>query len=314
MREAENEARRMTGKLGHGPATRRFWSTYQPGFRFADSPVGTRAFFDEVSAYRYTLEPHIFDVVQFDRWSGCEVLEAGCGIGTDGAQFAAAGARYTGLDASMTALRLAHRRFTLEDLTGQFVAGSVTNLPFKDESFDLVFSHGVIHHVHDTAAAVNEFHRVLKPGGTVLVMVYHRRSFNYFVTIMLLRRALVGLLVLPKADVLVSRVTGEPQEVLAGHKQLLSQHGVRYLLDRDLFLSRNTDGPGNPLSKAYSRAEVEDLFSDRFGLVSTHLRYLNLRLYPRGARLASTRLANWLERRLGWHLYVEAKKNGRRIA
>ncbi len=292
-------------------ATREFWSEYQPGLGFGHPAVGSKAFFDNVSAHRYSLEPHIFDVVQFERWSGCDVLEAGCGIGTDGAQFAAAGARYTGLDFSPTALTLARRRFALEKLPGNFVGGSVTNLPFKDNRFDLVFSHGVIHHVADPAAAVREFERVLKPEGTVLLMVYHRRSFNYYVTIMLLRRAFLGLLLLPKAVAIASRVTGEPQEVLAGHKQLLARHGVRYLLDHDLFLSRNTDGPRNPLSKTYSRAEIRALFSPRFECVRTDLRYLNLRLYPGGTRLAGTRLAKRLERRFGWHLYVEAKKIGR---
>lgn len=79
------------------------------------------------------------------------------------------------------------------------------------------------------------------------------------------------------------------------------------VLDSGLFLSNNTDGPGNPLSKAYSRSEVARLFA-WYCSVTTAVRYLNLRLYPGGLRLARTSLAAALERRIGWHLYVEAVK------
>lgn len=285
-----------------------FWSDYQPGFRFARAPVGTRAFFDEVTSERYQLEPHIREVVQFDRWAGARVLEAGCGIGTDGSQFAHAGATYTGLDGSPTALDLARRRFELDGLAGRFVRGSVTDLPFRDASFDLVFSHGVIHHVERTAAAVGEFHRVLEPGGTAIVMVYHRRSFNYYFTLMTLRRALVGLLLLPGAVPLVSKVTGEPIDVIDGHRALLSEHGFRYLTDRELFLSNNTDGPGNPLSKVYSRSEFVDLVPASVQEATTSVRYLNLRLFPGGLRFSRTRLGRRLERVAGWHLYLQFTK------
>ena len=287
-----------------------FWSRYQPGCRFARSPIGTKRFFDEVTEDRYSLEPHIPDVVRFERWSDANVLEAGCGIGTDGSRFAAAGARYTGLDFSPSALALARQRFDLENLQGHFAKGSITALPFADESFDLVFSHGVIHHVRDTAVAIEEFYRVLKPGGTALVMVYHRHSFNYYVTIMLLRRLLIGLLTLPGGTRFVSRLTGEPEAILAGHRSLLDMHGVRYVLDGALFLSHNTDGPGNPLSKVYSRADLRDLFSSCFRVIRMEVRYLNLRLYPGGARLATTRVGSRLEQRIGWHLYIEARKRG----
>ena len=294
--------------MGTPMNNREFWSKYQPGFRFARSLVGTRAFFDEVSDQRYSLEPHIPEIVRFERWAGADVLEAGCGIGTDGSRFAAAGARYTGVDFSTSALALGRRRFELTKLPGQFVGGSVTTLPFANETFDLVFSHGVIHHVPETKKALDEFCRVLRPGGTALVMVYNRRSFNHYVTIMLVRRALISALLLPGGPKLISRLTGEPEQVLAGHRSLLSRHGIGYVLNRGLFLSHNTDGPGNPLSKVYSRAEIQELFPPDLRPVRTDVRYLNLRLYPGGARLTRTRIGRRLEQSIGWHLYVEARK------
>jgi len=288
---------------------REFWSDYQPGFRFAGSPVGSRAFFDEVTAYRNAVEPHIGGVVDFGRWAGASVLEAGCGIGTDGVRFAVAGADYTGLDFSPTALSLAQHRFDMEGLPGRFVSGSVSLLPLRADQFDLVFSHGVIHHVEDTKAAVRELARVLKPGGTALIMLYHRQSLNYHVSIMVLRRALASVLLVPGTERLVSKVTGEPEAVVAGHKELLARHGLGYLRDRALFLNHNTDGPGNPLAKVYSRAEAEALVSPELRPVRTEVRYLNVRLYPGGPRFAATPTGRRLERRIGWHLYVEARKD-----
>jgi SAM-dependent methyltransferase len=284
-----------------------FWAAYQPGFRFSRHPVGTAPFFAEVEAHRYALEPHIREIVRFERWTGSDVLEAGCGIATDGVAFARAGARYTGVDQSETALTLASRRFEAEKLEGRFERASVTALPFADSTFDLVYSHGVIHHVADTQRAVDEFRRVLRPGGTALVMVYHRDSLNYRFNIMVIRRALGALLAVPGSAAAIASVTGEPREVLEGHRRLLHEHGVAYLTDRQLFLSNNTDGPGNPLSKVFSRAEARALFAG-FDRIQVAVRYLNLRLFPGGDRLAATETARRLERRWGWHLYLKGVK------
>ena len=289
-----------------------FWTGYQPGFRVSDRPVGSREFFDEVERERYMLEPHIPELANFAAWRDRDVLEGGCGIGTDGEQFARAGARYTGIDFSPTALQLARERFAREGLSGEFVVGSLTELPFADASFDLVYSMGVIHHIPDTERVVAEFHRVLRPGGRALVMVYHRSSFNYYVSIMALRRALFGLLLVPRGRLLVQRLTGEQAEVLEGHVQLLREHGLRYLADRQLFLNHNTDGPGNPLSKVYTRARARTLFG-QFADVRSEVRFLHLRTYPGGARLARTRLAHQLGNRWGWHLWIDARKGERAL-
>ena len=286
---------------------RDFWTDYQPGFRFTDEPVGSPEFFAAVEEHRYRLEPAIREFAGFERAAGLRVLEAGCGLATDGLQFARAGARYTGVDFSPTALELARRRFEAEGRDGEFVAGSITRLPFPDESFDLVYSNGVIHHLPETAAAVAEFHRVLRPGGRAVVMVYHRSSLNFYGNVMVLRRALAAPLLVPGASSAVARLTGEQPEVLEGHRELLREHGPRYLTDPGLFLSHNTDGPGNPLSKVYTAAGARRLFA-AFARVDTSVRFLNLRIYPGGERLQRTALGRRLERRIGWHLWIEAVK------
>jgi ubiquinone/menaquinone biosynthesis C-methylase UbiE len=284
-----------------------FWSEYQPGFRFTSEPIGTEEFFTAVEQHRYSLEPHIPEKARFADWSGKDVLEAGCGIATDGINFARHGARYTGIDFSDSAVELARRRFALEGVPGQIIQASVTELPLTDESQDLVYSNGVIHHIPDTQGTIDEMYRVLRPGGRALVMVYHRDSLNYHVNIMLIRRALTLALTVPGFASIVARATHEDPAVIEGHRRLLREHGLRYLTDGQLFLNNNTDGPGNPLSKVTSRAEAQRLFG-RFSRVQTDAHYLNLRLYPGGQRLAATRLGRRLERRYGWHLWIEATR------
>jgi SAM-dependent methyltransferase len=284
-----------------------FWTGYQPGFRFTDEPVGTPQFFAAIEQHRYSLEPAIPQKVRFGDWDGQNVLEAGCGIATDGINFARHGANYTGVDFSDSAVSLAQQRFELEGLPGRIVQASITELPVADQSQDLVYSNGVIHHVPDTQRVVDEIFRVLRPNGKAIVMVYHRESLNYHVNIMLIRRALTLALLIPGFPSLVARVTREEPAVIAGHRTLLREHGLRYLTDRSLFLNNNTDGPGNPLSKVTSRAEAQRLFTS-FGDIQSDTRYLNLRLYPGGQRLAETKLARDLERRYGWHLWIEATR------
>jgi SAM-dependent methyltransferase len=292
-------------RIGVDDAERRsFWTGYQPGTRGATATVGSPEFFAEVAARRYTLEPDIAEIVGFERWAGKDVLEAGCGMGTDAAEFVRAGARYHGVDFSPRALELARRR---PELAGaDLVAGSITDLPYPDASFDLVYSNGVIHHMPQTSRAISEFHRVLRPGGTAIVMVYHRASLNFFFSIMVVRRVLAAALLLPRADRAIARVTGEPLDLLQGHRTLLAEHGWHYL-EPSVFLSHNTDGPGNPLSKVYTAAGMRRAFAD-FAETRTQVRFLNLRAYPMGERLQQFERVRRLGRRWGWHLWITATK------
>lgn len=286
----------------------RFWSEYQPGFRFSNESIGTPEFFRAIEEHRYRLEPAIKELVKFPSWASCDVLEAGCGVATDGINFARIGARYTGVDFSPTAIELARHRFELEGYGVDSLArAAITELPVDDGSQNLVYSNGVIHHIPETDRAVAEMHRVLRPGGKALVMVYHRSSLNYYVNIMLVRRAMALGLLVPGAPRVFARLTGEDPAVLDGHRRLMFRYGRRYLSNRQLFLNNNTDGPDNPLSKVYDRAEARQMFG-AFSEVRTQVRFLNLSAYPGGERLGRTGPARRLERRYGWHLWIEAIK------
>ena len=98
-----------------------------------------------------------------------------------------------------------------------FQTADAENLEFADDSFDLVYSHGVLHHTPDTEGAVREIYRVLRPGGRAVVMLYHRDSYNYRVNISVLRRAGAQLLRWDAGISLVHRLTGESVESLRQH-------------------------------------------------------------------------------------------------
>src|ERR1044071_6701328 len=114
---------------------------------------------ERVEEHRYTKEWHIPEAADFESARGLRVLEIGCGLGTDGAQFAKAGAIYTGVDLTDAAVELARKRFELFNLPGEFRTADAENLDFADNSFDLVYSHGVLHHTPDTVRAVKEVYR-----------------------------------------------------------------------------------------------------------------------------------------------------------
>src|ERR671913_989818 len=185
---------------------RAFWQANPCGTKFTDAVMGSREFYERVAEHRYATEWHIPSAASFGRARGLKVLEIGCGLGTDGAEFARAGAVYTGVDLTDAAVSLARRNFEQQELPGEFRTADAENLDFADATFDLVYSHGVLHHTPDTVRAVREVHRVLRPGGRAVVMLYHRDSYNYRVNIRMLRRAGAHLLKSERGLKLVHRL------------------------------------------------------------------------------------------------------------
>jgi ubiquinone/menaquinone biosynthesis C-methylase UbiE len=285
---------------------RAFWQANPCGVKFADAAPGTRRFYELVEAHRYTSEWHIPMAADFPSARGLKVLEIGCGLGTDAAQFAEADADYTGVDLTDAAVELARKRFELFDLRGKFQTADAENLDFQNESFDLVYSHGVLHHTPDTAKSIREIHRVLRPGGRAIVMLYHRDSYNYRINISILRRAGARLLKSEPGIKLVHRITGEPIDSLREHASLLRSEKESYLRP-DEFLSQNTDGAGNPLARVYSRFEARELFKD-FSEVTLKTYFMNKRWLPLLGRLLPRSLESRLAARWGWHLWIYATK------
>jgi ubiquinone/menaquinone biosynthesis C-methylase UbiE len=209
---------------------RSYWNARPCGTQFTRLGWGTPDFYADVERTRYATHPFMREVAEFGAFAGRELLEVGCGLGTDLIQFARAGAKVTGVDLAPRSIELVTRRFALEGLPVDARVADAEALPFADHSFDVVYSFGVLHHTPDTSRAVGEIRRVLKPDGRAIVMLYHLRSL----------RVVVG----------------------------GALHGVRQLMRRDPRWGstvedwvRIYDGQENPLGKAYSRADVERMFA-----------------------------------------------------
>ena len=151
-----------------------------------DEPCGTRnleredrrAFFLQLERERYAAEPYLPRFARFERARGKRLLEVGVGAGTDFINWVRHGAVATGVDLTDHAVELTRERLALEQLDADVRTADAEQLPFADGSFDIVYSWGVLHHTPDTERAVREVHRVLTPGGTALVMLYHVRSWT----------------------------------------------------------------------------------------------------------------------------------------
>jgi SAM-dependent methyltransferase len=291
--------------------SRAFWSEHQPDRNWLQDPDSRPVAaerFAAVRSSRYRTHPHLETLVGFADHGGEFVVEVGCGLGIDGSRFVEGGAHYVGIDQSDVPVRTARRTFDLLGLEGGVVQGDATALPIANATLDYVYSFGVLHYIPDTVRAVREIHRVLRPGGCCLVMLYHRSSLNYYLNILFLRRLGASLLLVPGAVRLLARLTGKSEKTLAGHQELLRRHGLAYLTDRQLFVSHNTDGLGNPLSKVFSRRQARDLFAD-FDQVKTEVYFLNLQELPLLDRLLGPTIKEWLGRRLGWQLVVRATRS-----
>src|SRR5678816_3159753 len=139
-------------------------------------------------------------------------------------RFARGGAICTGADLTPRSIEITRHRFAVYDERGSFLITDGECLPFAEESFDVVYSNGVLHHTPDTARLVAEIHRVLRPGGRVIAMVYAESSFHFWY-----RQVWVHGLV----------------------EGRLRDHSIGEVLSRTVEV---TDNDARPLVKVYSRA------------------------------------------------------------
>ena len=237
----------------------------------------TLQWFKEAEAYRYgEYAPWMPKTMEFALHEGKDLLEVGGGMGTDLCQFALNGARVTDLDLSAGHLALARENFELRGLKGKFIHHDAEDLPFPDESYDVVYSNGVIHHTPNTRRVVEEMFRVLRPGGRVLVMVYARHSLHYW-------RNLFRDLALKQGQI--------------------EKYSIGEIMSRHAELGENA----KPLVKVYSKQELKKLFK-QFTKISIVQRQLIAAELPRRLRWMPLETAGKL---MGWNLVLNANKPDR---
>jgi ubiquinone/menaquinone biosynthesis C-methylase UbiE len=280
-----------------------FWDA-NPCQSDLSSEQDPRRYFEEIARKRYQgREWHVPIIAQFTAFRGKDVLEVGCGIATDGLEFARNGARYIGVDLTPKSIELARKRFGLFGVPGRFeVANAEERLPFPDYSFDHVYSFGVIHHSPVPEKIVHEIYRVLRPGGTLTVMLYNRSSINYYIEIMFLRKVFRWCLLPAFMPGLLAAVTGFDRWKLEGHRDML-----RKKITKEQWVSMNTDGPFCPLARVYDRRETAILFKD-FENVRQEIWEFNVDHWSVIGRAIPHRIAQWIGRRYGWHRMIYARK------
>jgi ubiquinone/menaquinone biosynthesis C-methylase UbiE len=265
-----------------------YWDARPCNIRHSTKPVGSKEYFDEVEDRKYLVEPHIPAFAEFDRWKGKRVLEVGCGIGTDSINFARAGAELTAVELSSESLRIAEQRADVMGVADRirFVQANAEELTatLSDEPYDLVYSFGVIHHTPRPDRALAEMRALTAPGGTLKLMIYHRRSWKVF--------------------------------------WIVAAQGRGRFWKTDELIAENSEAQtGCPVTFSYTRSEaralvesggfqVEELWVD-------HVFPYRIRDYVE-YRYVKEPYFRWMpealfrafERRFGWHLLVNAKASG----
>jgi ubiquinone/menaquinone biosynthesis C-methylase UbiE len=256
------------------------WTGDPCGARYgAKYEFATREFFDEVERNRYReYAPWMPEVMGFNEFKGKRLLEVGCGMGTDLLQFARGGALCTGVDLTPRSVEISSLHFGLYGMQADFALADGEELPFADESFDVVYSNGVLHHTPDTERAVRELRRVLKPGGVARVMLYHRHSLYYWTEIILHRGILRGHFLRGHS----------PEEIMSRYVEY-SEHDAR------------------PLVKVYSQKEARKLFAP-FSKVKTEVEQMIAQELRFLRPLVSEGMFRRLRRSAGWNLIITAEK------
>ena len=262
-----------------------FWDRGPCNIRHSPSLLGTRAYFDEVEARKYFVEPHILRFAEFARWRGKKVLEIGCGIGTDTINFARHGARVTAVELSQRSLEIARARAQAYEVQDRirFHYGDAEELSqfVPVEPYDLIYSFGVVHHTPRPDRVIEQMRRYVRPGSTVKVMVYHRYAWKVLWI-------------------------------------LLTYGKARFRRLAELVAQHSEAQTGCPITYTFTRRTAKELF-ERHGFKVTDMRVDHIFPYRipeyvqyRYVKVSYFRwmpqpLFRWLERHFGWHLCVTAE-------
>jgi ubiquinone/menaquinone biosynthesis C-methylase UbiE len=257
------------------PEVRDFWSDlYQSAYAELDENLTEetlRALLTETEAmFRYRRHLSVTEM-PLEALTGAKVLEIGCGAGSHSALFAARSTVVVALDLATERAAATQNKFRLLGASAQHsaaLAGDAEHLPFADNSFDIVYSNGVLHHTPDTAGAIREVWRVLKPGGRAVIMLYCKSSINWWVTLWFGYGILRGGL----------------------------RHGTDRLGAQTEWAGTQAQQRDNPITRAYTAAEIQTLFAD-FEKLSLRKSEFAIAHLPKVGKLYQ----RWLERRGRMH-------------
>jgi ubiquinone/menaquinone biosynthesis C-methylase UbiE len=162
---------------------KQFWTTNLNGLKFLESFPENAEEFWTASDSRYKYHYHL--PLLFDRIAkthpGASLLEIGYGMEDDIAQWAKRNMKVTAINLTEPAIECTRKRLEICGLDAEVKIRKAEQLKFSDNTFDIVYSFGVLHHSPDTPKTIEEVQRVLKPGGFALIMLYIRKSLNFVI-------------------------------------------------------------------------------------------------------------------------------------
>jgi len=263
-------------------AVREYWNKRPCNLKHSKEPVGTKKYFDEVETKKYRVEPHIPGFARYELWKGKKVLEVGCGMATEGVNFARNGADYHGVDLTDEGIRLAKIRFKVFNLKGHLQQCNAERLSScfpAGTKFDLIYSFGVIHHSPHPETIVKEMRKLLKPGGTLKLMVYSKISFKLF--------------------------------------WVLKETGIWDFSKSDALIAKYSEAQvGSPVTYTYTFDELTDLVGEGFRvteLYKDHIFKYDIDEYKKGNYVVDKMwkdvpqpLFRAFEKELGWHTMITA--------
>ncbi|MDP2939852.1 MAG: methyltransferase domain-containing protein [Candidatus Omnitrophota bacterium] len=200
-----------------------YWTKNVPGLEITSRKFKTdeKEFYIDVDNFRYKYDSYVIPLIDSFTKAGSCILEIGCGLGSDSRYMAKKEANVISLDLSWQNVFFTLKGLSLLNLDGNGICADAENLPFKDSTFDVVYSFGVLHHTPNTEKAIEDIYRVLKPNGKCTIMLYHK-GYAYYLLLL-----------------------------LHGYKQLLGIYNKEKLM---------SEYDHTPLSKLYSKKEINLLF------------------------------------------------------
>jgi ubiquinone/menaquinone biosynthesis C-methylase UbiE len=236
-------------------ANRTWWETHPMRYDWKDAIPGeefSKEFFAEIdrrffsAAELYAPWKKIpFDTfIDFNALRNKDVLEIGVGNGSHAQLLASHARSFAGIDLTGYAVKSTTERMRVFGLAATVRQMDAEQMQFPDNSFDFIWSWGVIHHSANTRKVLEEMRRVLRPGGEAVVMVYHRTIWEYYV-----QGAMLALL------------SGQVFKPAALHSNI----------------QRRTDGA---MARYYKRAEWEQLVSDLFSVKDVRIYGKKTELVP----------------------------------
>lgn len=158
-----------------------YWEDKLPQTWYSKKTPNSKEWFAELESERYAKHfPYLCNDAEFDKHPNKKVLEIGVGVGSDLVQFAKSKSIVSGIDLTENAIKTTKLNFDLRGLRYESLqSADAEALPFDDNTFDIVYSFGVLHHTDNTQKAIDEVYRVLKPGGKAIIMLYANGISHY---------------------------------------------------------------------------------------------------------------------------------------